>query len=461
MASQTFRDNNCISNFLRTIGCGETIDNVQILLLTIMTKLTQDLHELTHLVTSETTSISLTHPSSPMQSLFNAIHHIITSISTIPPDRAHTTTLKHTLDVYMCGSVVSGTSLNGTALDITILPRVDPSMRYYLRSCKHDTSPISQLMRVELEGTDVSILLHYPSCYAIALPLLSARELLYTLGKDLTQRLEQFHFREGADDKMNGPTLFLHSDLSNMDVNITVNQKGAVETSEMLQKFLKQNEFVRPVVVFMKVVLKLYDVHPLQITPYVVTLMVVAFARYAAHTYPLLSVAYYPYSREVVEPAYLLFSFLSFFSPLPRGHFDPKVMRLVPSHADGILLKENKQQEDSVTVVNETTHNGPSHTFDRNNNNNNNNNSDWQIMNPSHSGGNAAAACVLIHECRYLFERILVRLLQYYGGDVLSLPCIRDSNTTAHTKQNDVDYLMLKSKSLPIHNQLITALLQR
>ncbi|ORC93594.1 uncharacterized protein TM35_000014710 [Trypanosoma theileri] len=488
MVLQTLRYDNCISHFLRTIGCGNTIDNVQILLLSIMTELTHDLHELALVASTETKpSTSLTNPSSTAQLLFKDIHNIITNISTIPADRAHNTTLHHTLDVCMYGSVVYGTSLNGAAVDITILQRVDPSIRYYLRSCRNNSQHISQLMRVELEGTDVSILLHYPSCYSIALPLLSSRELLRTLEKGLTQQLQQFHLREEEnndnddDRKRKGNTLFLHSDVMHMDVNITVNQKGAIEAAEMLKKFLKQNEFVRPVIIFMKVVLKLFDVHPLQITPYVVTLMVVAFAKYSSHTYPLLSAAHYPHRRGLVEPGYLLFSFLSFFSPQPRGHFDPQLMRLVPSHPHGILLKENKYNDDSTAVFTENTHNHSSHilgnhNYNHNNNNNNNNNNSnsscsnssnnnrssiWQIMHPSQSGGNAAEGCVLIHECRYLFERILICLLHYYGGDVLSLPYIRDSQAGTHDKQEEVDAVMLKSKCLPTHNELISALLQR
>ncbi|KEG13559.1 hypothetical protein DQ04_00931070 [Trypanosoma grayi] len=425
-------EGSCISHFLRASGWGEVVDKVQMLLLAAMTRLTRDLLELFARVKASPDRRRV------VKELFAQIKSVITEIATIPVEYAQLTGVRTTLDVFPCGSFVVATDLSDSALDLTIVQRVSPEMRYFLRRCNEkpdEVPPVEGLVRIRLIGTDVDVLLRYPSGSALALPLLTEGDLIDRLRSVLIDRLS-LQMSDATCHKKDACNLCLHSSSAGgIDVNLTVNEEDAVEGSEVLHSFLKGNGLVRIVIAFMKLSLKQFDVHPSQLTPYVVTLMVVAFAKYCSHTYPMPNYLHYPYRREAVEPGYLLFSFLSFFCPPPRGLFDPRRMRIVPSHPHGIL----QEPENECFPLSDPSESSGDLC--------------WHVMEPTSHERNAAASCKLIHQCPQLFEYILIRLLHTYDGGVLLSSFNSRKEATSQMEHSCKDAIITEANPLSLRNQ--------
>ncbi|EKF39354.1 hypothetical protein MOQ_000422 [Trypanosoma cruzi marinkellei] len=425
------------SHFLHASGYGGAMDDVFLLLLTATTRLTCDLRDLVFKA-----GISPARREA-CDKLFEDLKDVINEVAAVPEGRVVGATgeLK-TLHVFRYGSFAIDTALYDSAVDMTLIRQVHPSTDYFLRrnvgnNNAQGLTQIEGLLRASIANTEASILLPYPACYSLALPLMQEQDLLISIKDVFVGRLGvkiKQHLTFCSD---NAHTLCLHSLANDIDVNVTVDRTEAVEASAGLQQLLKASKSALPVIIFMKVVLKQFNVQSSQLTPYVLTLMVVAFSKFCSHMFPSFGFNYYPHPRETVEPGYLLFSFLSFFSPLPRGQFDPTQMILVPIHPHGVVYETN--EGDHLSQLDKNV--GGIY---------------WRVMEPTKRGDNAAASCVLIDKCRDLFEHILVVLLQHYTGVVITCPVFVDD---AHAQIVDAEEVS-KTEEIDIDNHLISLLLR-
>ncbi|RNF10345.1 hypothetical protein TraAM80_01705 [Trypanosoma rangeli] len=429
----------CILYFLRASGYGEIVDDGYLLLLAANVHLTRDLQDLL-----------LKAKMSPARHracdrLFEEVKRVITEVATAPEDRVTASGERSGLHIFKCGSLAFDTALYDSDVEITLLQRVDSSPDYFLRRQLDDedaqnSTPIDGLMRAQIANTEAHILLPYPACFYLALPLMGEHDLLISIRDVVLDQLE-LQEKQNVASCNNGPdTVRLHSVPDGIGLNITVNRTEAFEVAAVLPRLLKANKSVYPVIIFMKVVLKQFKVQSSQLNSYVLTLMVLAFARFCSYASPLPSFTYYPHQREEVEPGHLLFCFLSFFSPLPRGQFDPTRMSLVPIHPRGVVY-----ETDEGTPLSQLNTDG--------------NRVLWRVLEPTHCGDNAAASCVLIDDCRDLFERILVVLLQSYAGDVFAFFAAVHDPPAQIVATVDSDEAPTTEQSFS-ENQLISRLLQ-
>ncbi|KAF5221275.1 hypothetical protein ECC02_005689 [Trypanosoma cruzi] len=426
-----------LSLFLRASGHGGAVDDVYLLLLTATTRLTRDLRDLVFRAGMSPARREA------CDKLVEDLKDIIKEVAAVPEDRVVGATgeLK-TLHVFSHGSFVIDTALYDSAVDITLVKQVHPSIDYFLRrnvgnNGAQKLTQIKGLLRASIANTEASILLPYPSCYSLALPLMQEQDLLISIRDVFVGRLGLQIKQNAAFCSNNARTLRLISPANHIDVNVTVDRTEAVEASAVLQELLNASKSAHPVIIFMKVILKQFNVQSSQLTPYVLTLMVVAFSKFCSYMSPLFSFNYYPHPRETVEPGYLLFSFLSFFSPLPRGQFDPTQMCLVPIHPHGVVYETN--EGDHLSQLGKNV--GGIY---------------WRVMEPTKRGDNAAASCVFIDKCRDLFERILVILLHHYTGVVFTCPVFVDD---AHAQIVGAEEVP-KTEKIPIDNHLISLLLR-
>nr|CCC90154.1 conserved hypothetical protein [Trypanosoma congolense IL3000] len=406
-------EGNCIVHYLHQSGCDVT-GRCLMFLFSATAKLTRDMHE----------SCDAIRPSAKQRNSAEKLLHHIREVAVegsamlgkfVYPTRVSPWI---SVDVTCCGSYVTGTALRSSAVDVTIITRTRPGVRYYWRSVRDDaerTQPVEGVFFLPVDGTEASILLPCSAIHALNSSPQTGVEVLRCLGEDIAKLLNVNVV--GCSSQGAGfNQLRLHDDSCDMDIVLTVNQRQATQASAFLRQFLDRNRPVKQVIFFLKAVLEQLCVPRSQITSYVLTLVVVAFARHCARVYPLCGSFHYPHRRGAVESGFLLLSFLSFFSPLPRGLFSPARMCLLPAHSEGIVVTPG----DSVAVASLEEHSNC-----------------WKVMDPVRQELNTAAKCVNINQCRFLFERMLVKLLgNYVDGyaSPLKLPCLElydeDDDTT-------------------------------
>ncbi|RNF09426.1 uncharacterized protein Tco025E_06979 [Trypanosoma conorhini] len=429
----------CIFHFLRASGHGNVVDDRHLLLLAANVRLTHDLHEL---------ALKAKMPPArrgACDKLFEEVKSVITEVAAVPEDRAAASGERCGLHVFRCGSLTIDTALYDSAVDITLIQRVDPPPAFFLRRKLDDESALNStridgLIRARIANTEAYILLPYPACFPLVLPLMGEHDVLVRVKDAVLDRLELQERKDAAACIKTPCTLSLRSVTNKIDLNVTVNQTAALEAAAVLPRLLKASKSVYPVIIFMKLVLKQFNVQYSQLTPYVLTLMVLAFARFCSYASPLPSFTYYPHRREEVESGHLLFSFLSFFSPPPRGQFDPTRMALVPIHPHGVVY-----EIDDASISSHLDNNGKGGA--------------WRVLEPTHCGDNAAASCVFIDECRGLFERILIALLHSYVGGVFDCPVSLDDASPQPVTAADADEAPTTAQPLP-DNHLISVLLR-
>ncbi|AAZ10848.1 hypothetical protein, conserved [Trypanosoma brucei brucei TREU927] len=392
-------ENNCIAHFLRQSGSGEVTGRVHMLLLAATKRLTSDIRELNKEVRPPPEKLGA------LERTTRKIKEIVAAAFSTRPLDVVDSTEKHSrgvVDVLCHGSHVYSTALADSALDITVITNDNPRARYYWRSLRDNVESmetVESLLLLPVKGTEAAALQPYPASLPVTLPLLERTDMLQYLSTVISKSsLSRVSINRHSHNTFE--RICLGGAADEIGMNLTVNQRDSVEACGVLRQFLRSNEPVRHVIILMKVILKQLHIHSSQLTPYVLTLMVVAFSRHCANEYPLCGSFHYPHRRNMVESGYLLLSFLSFFSPPPRGLFTPTDMLIVPMHPDGIIKRSTCVPAPSPgECVNS-----------------------WKVMDPICHNQNVAASCSAIDQCPLFFERILNRLLcGYLDASVLPL----------------------------------------